>query len=125
MPRAVVHALAFAFAVVILGSGTGHAQQAEVNEVKAAIDAYHAALGSLDIAKMEPLWSHDANVMLINPRDKSISVGWDAVRKHWVEATFNLFSELAATQVDSAPLVRMNFCITTAMPFTNNCIRPR
>ena len=32
---------------------------------------------SRDIAKMEPLWVHDANVMLINPRDKAVSIGWD------------------------------------------------
>ena len=31
---------------------------------------------------------------------------------------------LAATQVDSAPLAPMVFCIPTAITFTNACITP-
>jgi ketosteroid isomerase-like protein len=39
------------------------------------------------------------NVMLINPADRSISVGWDAVKKDW-EAQFNFLSDLKVTQAD-------------------------
>jgi ketosteroid isomerase-like protein len=79
----------------------GYAQE---SDIKAAIDAYHAALGSLDISKMEPLWVHDATVMLINPSDKSISVGWDAVKKDW-ETNWNNYSELKVTQADGPHIV--------------------
>src|ERR1700680_2958918 len=74
-------------------------QQSDIDAVKAAVAAYHAAIGTLDISKMEPLWAHDANVMLINPRDKSIAIGWDAVKKDW-ETNWSNYSELKVTQAD-------------------------
>ena len=54
--------------LLLVWNAASYAQQPDTDQVKAAIDAYHAAIGSLDIAKMEPLWAHDANVMLVNPR---------------------------------------------------------
>ena len=92
----IVRALLFSFVVVLAGASKSNAQEADI---KAAVDAYHAALGSLDVSKMEPLWAHDANVILINPADRSISVGWDAVKKDW-EAQFNFLSDLKVTQAD-------------------------
>jgi ketosteroid isomerase-like protein len=92
--------LLVAVLLLLAGGGGSYAQQSDVEQqVKAAIDAYHAAIGSLDIAKMDPLWAHDGNVMLVNPRDKSVSLGWDAVRKNW-EATFNNNSEIKVTEVE-------------------------
>ena len=91
-----IHALLFSVVAALAGGLKGYAQEANIN---AAVDAYHVALGSLDVSKMEPLWAHDNNVMLINPADRSISVGWDAVKKDW-EAQFNFLSELKVTQVD-------------------------
>jgi ketosteroid isomerase-like protein len=81
--------------ISVAHSASSYAQEADV---KAAIAAYHAALESLDMSKMEPLSAHDASVILINPPDKSISVGWDAAKKNW-EGTFNFYSELKITQV--------------------------
>jgi ketosteroid isomerase-like protein len=98
--------LLVAVLLLLVGGGGSYAQQSDMEQVKAAIDAYHAALGSLDIAKMEPLWVHDANIMLINPRDKSISIGWDAVQKNW-EATFNNNSEIKVTQAEG-PHIAVN-----------------
>ena len=49
------------------------------------------------MGKMDAVWAHDADAMLINPRDKNISVGWDAIKKNW-EATFNFWSELKVTR---------------------------
>jgi ketosteroid isomerase-like protein len=85
--------------VLLAGNGTSYAQQSDIDAVKAAIAAYHAAIGPLAMSKMDPLWAHDANVMLLNPRDKSISVGWDAVNKAW-ETAGNFWSELNITQTD-------------------------
>jgi ketosteroid isomerase-like protein len=94
--RPIARPLLLAVFVLLAGNGNGYAQ---VSDIKAAVEAYHAALGTLDISKMEPLWAHDANVILINPADKSISVGWDAVKKKW-ESTFSGDSELKVTQAD-------------------------
>jgi ketosteroid isomerase-like protein len=87
---------ALLFTGTLLIASNAKAQEADV---KAAIDAYHAAISSRDITKMEPLWVHDASVMLINPRSMSVSVGWDAVRKAW-EASNDASSELKVTQRD-------------------------
>jgi ketosteroid isomerase-like protein len=83
----VPRSLALAGFLVLAGNGSGYAQQAEIGRVKAAIETYHAAIGARDFAKMEPLWLHDPGVMVVNPVDKGISVGWDAVKKDW-EAGF-------------------------------------
>jgi hypothetical protein len=52
-------------------------------DVKSATDAYHSALEAAVASKMESLWAHDANVLLVNPADTSVSVGWDAVKGNW------------------------------------------
>ena len=78
------------------------AQPAENDKVKAALDAFNAALSSLDIGKMDAVWAHDEDAMLINPRDKTISVGWDAVKKNW-QTTFAFWSELKVTRA-SGPI---------------------
>jgi ketosteroid isomerase-like protein len=56
------------------------AQEADVNKTA---EAFHAAISSLDAAKIEALWAHDTSVTLVNPTDKSVSVGGDAVRANW------------------------------------------
>jgi ketosteroid isomerase-like protein len=89
-------ALLFSALILLVGSARSHAQE---SEIKGAIDSYHAALDSLNMSKMQPLWAHDTHVILINPSDKSVSVGWDAVKKDW-ENQFNFLSELKVTQVD-------------------------
>jgi ketosteroid isomerase-like protein len=83
------------------------AQQSDTDKVKAAIDNFHAALSALDIKKMDDVWAHDSDVMLINPRDKTgPSIGWDAVRRNW-EAVFAVWSELKVTQKDG-PHIHIN-----------------
>jgi ketosteroid isomerase-like protein len=77
----------------------GHvfAQQSDPDKVKMALDAFYAALSARDMGKMDPVWAHEAHAMLVNPRDKSISVGWDAIRKNW-ETVFASWSELKVTR---------------------------
>ena len=82
--------------LLLIGGGPSLAQEADV---KAAIEVYHSALESLDAAKMDPLWVHDASVMLVNPADKSIAIGWNAAKKSW-ETALNAISELKLTQTD-------------------------
>ena len=85
--------------MLLAGNGKSYAQQSDIDSVKAAVAAYHAAIGSLDMSKMDPLWAHDAYVTAIQPRDKGISVGWDAVKKSW-ETLPNVWSDLKVTQTD-------------------------
>jgi ketosteroid isomerase-like protein len=92
----ILGALLLSVPVLLAGGARSYAQEADV---KAAVEAYHAALESLDISKMEPLWAHDANMILINPADRRVSVGWDAVRKGW-EGQFNFLGSLKITQAD-------------------------
>jgi ketosteroid isomerase-like protein len=94
--------------------GNAVAQQSDTDKVKAALDAFHAALSSLDIGKMDVVWAHDADAMLINPRDKSISVGWDAIKKNW-EATFSFWSELKVTRTDGPIHVSGNVAWATGI----------
>jgi ketosteroid isomerase-like protein len=91
---------AIAALAVTLLPGSALAQKSNTDAVKAAIASFHAALSSLDIRKMEPVWAQESYVTLINPADKGITVGWDGVRKNWQEGTFTDYTELKVTQVD-------------------------
>ena len=105
-------ALLFSIVVLLTGSAKSYAQE---SDIKAAINAYHVALDST--CQMEPLWARDASVILVNPSDKSISVGWDAVKKDW-QAQFNFLSELKVTQVDG-PYVSVKGDVAWATGITN------
>jgi ketosteroid isomerase-like protein len=101
--KLIAQALLLSVVVLLAGNGKSYAQQ---SGIKTAIDAFHAALTSLDMKKMDAIWAHESYVMLINPSDKSISVGWDAVKNKW-EATFNSYAELKVTQADG-PHIHVN-----------------
>ena len=110
-----------ALVVGLIGSGTllleGHRKalaQSDADQVKATHEAFHNAISSLDMSKMEALWAHDADATLINPRDKSISVGWDAIKKDW-EATFNANSQLKVTSTDAHVHVNGNIAWVTGL----------
>jgi ketosteroid isomerase-like protein len=79
------------------GTGTSHAQQSEAEKVQAAIDGFHAAIGALDIKKMDEVWVHEPYAVVVNPRDKSITVGFDAIRKNFEDGVFKFWSELKVT----------------------------
>jgi len=114
-------ALVFSIVVLLAGNGKSGAQQSDIDAVKAAIAAYHAALGTLDVAKMDPLWAHDAAVMLVNPPDKSISVGWDPVKKNW-EASFSRETELKVTQAEG-PYIQVKGDVAWATGVANAAIK--
>jgi ketosteroid isomerase-like protein len=109
----VIKTLAILAAVSLLANNAkSFAQDADI---KAAIDAYHSALGARDISKMQPLWSSDDNVTTINPRDKKVSVGPVAVQRSF-EADFAGVSELKVTQSDGPYIqVRGNVAWSTGI----------
>jgi ketosteroid isomerase-like protein len=82
------------------------AQPSDTDQVKAVIVAFKAALSTLDSNKMQELWAHNPNVMLVNPRDKAVTVGWDAVSKNW-EAGWTHVTQLNVTQKDG-PYIQIN-----------------
>jgi ketosteroid isomerase-like protein len=91
------------FGVALLANpGIGRAQQSDADKIKTTIDDFHAALTALDIRKMDDVWAHDPYVTVVNPRDKTISIGWDAVRKAFQEGVFSFWTELKVTQRDAA-----------------------
>ena len=102
---------------LLVGSGAGSAQQSDTEQVKAALAALQAAIGSLDMAKMEPLWVHDANIMLINPRSKEVAIGWDQAKKNW-QAVFDSWSELKVT-IKDGPHVSVNGNVPWATTIAN------
>ena len=95
------------------------AQQADTDKIKATLEAFHAALDALDMRKMEDVWAHDPTVMLINPRDKAVSIGWDAVKKNW-EGVFATWSELKTPRQDGPHIhISGNVAWLTGIAVTN------
>jgi ketosteroid isomerase-like protein len=99
------------------------AQQTDTDSVRATIDGFHEALGTLDIGRVVEFWARDSDVTTINPRDKTVSVGWDAVRKSY-EATFDFWSELKVTQKDKAH-IRVNGPVAWADGITVAAGKPK
>jgi len=84
------HAIAVGIATVAVflgiafSAGSAVAQQSEIDKVKAANDAYYAALSARDIHAMEKVWSRTADVVNIAPPIRPVAnVGWDAVKKNY------------------------------------------
>lgn len=79
--------LALITTLIAISSNSALAQQAgDLEGVKAASKAFYAALAVIDDgAAMEKVWAHTPYVTYVGPRSKSITVGWDAVKKAWVE----------------------------------------
>jgi ketosteroid isomerase-like protein len=81
-------------AAVAFAAGTAAAQQLpDVEGVKTASKAFYAALAALDGGvTMGKVWANTSYITYVGPRDKTITVGWDAQKKVW-EETDKLFSE--------------------------------
>jgi ketosteroid isomerase-like protein len=61
-------------------------QVADTEGVKAASNAFYAALAVIDNgAAMEKVWAQTPYVTYVGPRSKAIVVGWDAQKKMWEE----------------------------------------
>lgn len=48
---------------------------------------------------MDAVWAHDGGVMVVNPIDKTIVVGWDSVRSRWID-TFRRLADVRIMQAD-------------------------
>lgn len=96
------------FTLLICGStyfvayGSAVAQQADI---AAAVTSFDVAIGSLDWAQMEPLWTHDADISLILPESKAVAIGPEAVKQAF-GGEFQALAELKVTGL-GAPLIHV------------------
>jgi ketosteroid isomerase-like protein len=72
---------------------------ADVDDVKAAVDGYRAAISSLDAAKIDAVWAHDGTVIDKEPPEKTITVGWEGTRKKF-EGLIDAAAEVSIAQVE-------------------------
>ena len=104
--------------VLLGGERIGYAQPRSDNDaVTATIDAFHAALANLDIAKMQAVWAQEPYAVLVNPRDKAPAVGWDAVKKDWQDGVFAFWSELKLTP-KQPPQIHINQMMASVIGVT-------
>lgn len=86
--------------IALLPSNAIAQPAADMEGVKAASKAFYAALSVIDNGEaMEKVWAHTPYVTYVGPRSKSITVGWEAQKKYWVE-TSKLFSHRNVTLSD-------------------------
>lgn len=91
--------------VVVLGTSlafeSAHAQKkSDIEGVKAANEAFYAALSARDVNAMQKVWSSARDIQNIGPRSKAPDVGWPAIKKS-LEGTFANFVELKVTMEDA------------------------
>ncbi|HKN30424.1 MAG TPA: nuclear transport factor 2 family protein [Roseiarcus sp.] len=58
-------------------------QSSDVEKVKAASQAFYAALDARDPSAMAKVYAHTPYVVHIDPTAKEIALGWEAVNKSW------------------------------------------
>ncbi|HEX7908925.1 MAG TPA: nuclear transport factor 2 family protein [Paraburkholderia sp.] len=83
--------------LLLHAAGASAQQSAGVEAIKAANQAFYAALSARDIKAMEALWANKPYVVNIGPRSKTIAVGYtDAVSRYWTGA-FDFFSAITVS----------------------------
>lgn len=89
--RSVAARILVAGFVLSLGTCQAFAQkEAGADGVRAASKAFYSALAVLDDGSaMSKVWAHRPYVTFVGPRSKSMVVGWDALKKYWLENNKN------------------------------------
>jgi ketosteroid isomerase-like protein len=83
-----------------------------IEQVEIANQGFYRAFESLDIAQMDPVWSHQDYVTCIHP-GWTVRVGWPSVRDSWVlifNNTFVMKFELTDMQIQVAGDVGWVIC---------------
>jgi ketosteroid isomerase-like protein len=89
-----------ATALAGLYSGSANAQSNEdAAAVLVANRAFYAALSALDLAAMEKIWAHEADVLYIGPFHRKMVIGWPAVRTEFVANKANV-AEISVKPLD-------------------------
>jgi ketosteroid isomerase-like protein len=84
--------------VALLNGSAIAQQQSEIDAVKTANQAFYTALSARDVASMQKVWSSDADIQNLGPRDKAFTVGWDTMKNGFGR----LFDSLAELNVSMA-----------------------
>jgi ketosteroid isomerase-like protein len=88
--------------LIVFMSRTGSAQSSDIEQVKAANQAYYAALSARDIAAMERVWAPTTQAVNIAPPIRPAAhAGWDAVKKNYV-GFWGTLDELTVSMSDPA-----------------------
>lgn len=66
----------------------------DMERVKAASQAFYAALNARDPSAMATVWAHTPYVAYISPVGTGIAVGWEAVNEAWREVLLNVTSKI-------------------------------
>jgi ketosteroid isomerase-like protein len=87
-----------------LTCGAEAQQASDIEAIKAANQAFYAALSARDLKAMEGVWANKPYVVNIGPKSKAIAVGYtDAVSKYWANA-FDFFSQMSASTASVAQI---------------------
>jgi len=71
-------------------------QPSDIDAIKAAHQAFYAALRARDLAAMERLWAAKPYIILIGPGSKTPSIGAAAVKAYW-QGVFAAFANVSAS----------------------------
>lgn len=72
--------------LVVVCTSTALAEPADIAAVKAASQAFYAAVVVVDDGTaMEKVWAHKPYVTYVGPRNTSVIRGWEAQKKYWAE----------------------------------------
>ena len=66
----------------------------DVEKIRAASQAFYAALNARDPSAMAKVWAHTPYVAYISPVGSEIALGWDAVNKAWEEVLHKVTSKI-------------------------------
>ena len=87
--------LALLFLGVAFAQGGAVAQESsDMEKVKAASQAFYAALNARDPSAMAKVYAHTPYVAYIPPVGGDIAVGWEAVNKTWEEVLRKVTSKI-------------------------------
>ena len=80
--------------VAFAQSGAIAQESSDIENVKAASQAFYAALNARDPSAMAKVYAHTPYVVYIPPVGSEIAVGWEAVNKSWEEVLHNVTSKI-------------------------------
>jgi ketosteroid isomerase-like protein len=66
----------------------------DMEKVRAASEAFYAALNARDPSAMAKVWAHTPYVTYISPVGSEIALGWDAVNRAWEEVLRKVTSKI-------------------------------
>lgn len=101
----------FTVCATILGSGaamsaTAKAEASDIDLVKAANQAYYAALSARDLSAMERVWARTPEAANVAPPVKPVAhTGWDAIEKNY-QAYWATLDSLTVSMADPRVVIR-------------------